>query len=46
MALDPVPRMQCKLSMRKHLQECTYSCFRVELCQLLGEKEISYGMVR
>ena len=36
--------MRCELYLVKHLQEHTYSFLRVELSQLLGEKEnLSYG---
>ena len=38
-ALHLLQRMQCKLSRWKYLEEYTYSFFRVELSQLLGDKE-------
>ena len=39
-ALHPLRRMRCELFQVKHLQEHTYSFFRVELSQLLGERNL------
>ena len=45
-ALHPLRRMRCELFHVKHLQEHTYSFLRVELSQLLGERESPLAMVR
>ena len=44
-ALHPLRRMRCELFQVKHLQEHTYSFFRVELSQLLGERKSPMAMV-
>ena len=44
-ALHPLRRMRCELFQVKHLQEHTYSSFRVELSQLLGESKSPMAMV-
>ena len=44
-ALHPLRRMRCELFQVKRLQEHTYSFFRVELSQLLGERKSPMAMV-